>query len=73
MFEEQQDPALRDQEEKFQKMLVNNMESVFKIFFRGMKTIRVKSESFSSQKGGTATKNLKNTFNLETLAANKIV
>jgi len=28
-------------------MLVNNMESVFKIFFRGMQTIRVNNDSSS--------------------------
>ena len=33
------------QERNFQKMLVNNMESVFKIFFRGMTTIRLKNSS----------------------------
>lgn len=33
---------LNRQEKNFQKMLVNNMESVFKIFFRGMNTIKVK-------------------------------
>lgn len=32
------------QECNFQRMLINNMESVFKIFFRGMKVVRVKSK-----------------------------
>ena len=32
-------------------MLVNNMESVFKIFFRGMSTVRVKQNK-SKEKGG---------------------
>jgi hypothetical protein len=41
MWEEQSDPTLNAQEKNFQKMLVNNMESVFKIFFRGMSTLRV--------------------------------
>jgi len=45
MWEEQEDEVLRQQERNFQKMLVNNMESVFKIFFRGMATLRVKSQA----------------------------
>jgi hypothetical protein len=45
MWEEQEDETLRQQERNFQKMLVNNMESVFKIFFRGMSTLRVRQSS----------------------------
>ena len=44
MWEEQDDPILNGREKNFQKMLVNNMESVFKIFFRGMATVRVKHD-----------------------------
>jgi len=48
-------------------MYVNNMESVFKIFFRGMATIRVSKESLEEE--GTSKYN----FTLQSLAANKIV
>ena len=41
MWEDLADPVLAQREKNFQRMLVNNMESVFKIFFRGMNTIRV--------------------------------
>ena len=34
--------ALNTNEVNFQKMLVNNMESVIRIFFRRCKTLRVK-------------------------------
>ena len=44
MWEDQEDPVLNAREKNFQKMLVNNMESVFKIFFRGITTIRVKHD-----------------------------
>lgn len=54
MFEEQEDPKLRQQEKNFQKMLVNNMESVFKIFFRGMSTIRVKADTIEDENDGPA-------------------
>jgi hypothetical protein len=43
-------------------MLVNNMESVFKIFFRGMQTIRVQSDSVDEE--GSISKSIKNSFNL---------
>jgi hypothetical protein len=33
MWEEQQDPVLATQERNFQRKLVKNMESVFKIVF----------------------------------------
>lgn len=42
MWVSQSDSKLAAQEKNFQKMLVNNMEQVFKIFFRNMNTIRVK-------------------------------
>jgi len=51
MWQEQDDPELAKQEKNFQKMLVNNMESVFKIFFRGMSTVRVKSKNEKDNKG----------------------
>jgi hypothetical protein len=54
-------------------MLVNNMESVFKIFFRGMATIRVKPETTEEDADGPAQRNLKNSFSLESLTANKTV
>ena len=41
---------MNKQEKNFQKMLVNNMESVFKIFFRGMSTVRVKQNK-NKEKG----------------------
>lgn len=41
MWEDQANPELKRQEQTFQRMLVNNMESVFKIFFRGMNTVKV--------------------------------
>ena len=50
MWDEQKDPTLAAQERNFQKMLVNNMESVFKIFFRGMSTIRVQQDDSSGEK-----------------------
>ena len=50
MWQEQEDPELNKQEKNFQKMLVNNMESVFKIFFRGMSTVRVKQNK-NKEKG----------------------
>ena len=43
MWEEQADPDLNRQEKNFQKMLVNNMESVFQIFFRGMNTMKLRT------------------------------
>lgn len=49
------------------------MESVFKIFFRGMTTIRVKPESMEEEGDGPAQRNLKGAFSLKTLAANKTV
>jgi hypothetical protein len=49
-------------------MLVNNMESVFKIFFRGMSTIRVKPESGEEELDGPQQKNMRNMFSLKTLA-----
>lgn len=54
-------------------MLVNNMESVFKIFFRGMSTIRVKPDDIEEDRDGAATKGLKNSFSLEALSRNKTV
>ena len=45
MWDDQDDPVLAQQEKNFQKMLVNNMESVFQIFFRGMRVQRVKMNS----------------------------
>ena len=33
-------------------MLVNNMESVFKIFFKGMSTIRVKPDTIANDYDG---------------------
>ena len=50
MWDEQNDPKMQEQEDRFQRMLVNNMESVFKIFFRGMSTILVK-KGMSDQNG----------------------
>ena len=52
MWQEQEDPDLNKQEKNFQKMLVNNMESVFKIFFRGMSTVRVKQSKNKDRKHG---------------------
>ena len=68
MYEEQEDPVLRRHEKQFQKMLVNNMESVFKIFFRGMSTIRVSSDNIGNE-DGFSDKN----FSLKSLEAQKIV
>ena len=48
-------------------MLVNNMESVFKIFFRGMSTVRVKK----NMTGGTRNGGLESS--LTTLERQKIV
>ena len=38
------DPEGVQREIAFQKMLINNMETVFKIFFRGMQVTRVRSK-----------------------------
>ena len=43
MWEEQKDCALAEKEKQFQRMLVNNMESVFKTFFRNITTIRIEN------------------------------
>ena len=40
----QRDADAAAREMSFQKMLINNMESVFKIFFRGMTVTRVRSK-----------------------------
>lgn len=48
MWDENIDPSLRDYEKNFQKMLINNMESTIKIFFRGMTVRRVKTNSASA-------------------------
>lgn len=71
MFEDQNDSKMNQQEKNFQKMLVNNMESVFKIFFRGMQTIRVQSDAVDDE--SIMTKSVKNSFNLTQLAQNKVV
>ena len=73
MFEDQEDPRLMKQEKNFQKMLVNNMESVFKIFFRGMSCIRVKPESMEEAGDGPQQKKIRNSFSLASLSKNKIV
>lgn len=62
MFEDQNDSKMNLQEKNFQKMLVNNMESVFKIFFRGMTTIRVKPDAMEEE--GILSKGMRNQFNL---------
>ena len=43
MWDYTNDEALAQYERNFQKMLVNNMESVIKIFFRGVSVLRVKT------------------------------
>lgn len=43
------DPENTEREVHFQKMLINNMESVFKIFFRGMQVTRVRSKRDAEQ------------------------
>ena len=48
MWDENIEPSLRDYEKNFQKMLINNMESTIKIFFRGMTVRRVKTNTASS-------------------------
>lgn len=42
MWDEQLPKQAKSNELNFQKMLINNMESVIRIFFRGAKTLRVK-------------------------------
>jgi predicted Zn-dependent protease len=54
-------------------MLVNNMESTFKIFFKGMSTIRVQPETLDNDGDGPAERNLKNAFSLQKLAAKRTV
>ena len=54
-------------------MLVENMETVFKIFFRGMKTIRVTADLGEEEEGPQQTKNYHNAFKLKSLARQKIV
>ena len=52
---DEQAGQVKNNELNFQKMLVNNMESVIRIFFRGAKTLRVKrntSESLRKANGG---------------------
>lgn len=49
------------------------MESTFKIFFRGMNTIRVQPETLDDEGDGPAQRNLKNAFSLKTLADKKTV
>ena len=44
MWDYTNDEALAQYERNFQKMLVNNMESVIKIFFRGVSVLRVKTQ-----------------------------
>jgi len=52
MWDEQPE-QVQNNELNFQKMLVNNMESVIRIFFRGAKTLRVKrSTSEQLKKSG---------------------
>ena len=43
MWEDNPNPEYNQQEQAFRKMLVNNMQTVFKIFFRGMNTVRLKT------------------------------
>jgi len=42
MWDVQDDPEMAAQERNFQKMLTNNMEAVFKTFFRGVKIVKIK-------------------------------
>jgi alpha-glucosidase (family GH31 glycosyl hydrolase) len=49
MWDDQEDQQLNSQEMNFQRMLVNNMETVFKIFFRGMATKKFTSRSLISK------------------------
>ena len=45
MWEDQKDESMANKERTFQKMLVSNMESVFKIFFRNMTTTRIVTDN----------------------------
>ena len=38
-------------ERSFQKMLVNNMDSVLQIFFRGMSVIRIRTQNSAGSSG----------------------
>ena len=51
MWEDLDDPVLAQREKNFQRMLVNNMESVFKIFFRHMTTTRIENQKIVDDDG----------------------
>ena len=55
-------PEERNYEKNFQKMLVNNMESVVKIFFRGCSLIKIKTG-----KANVKTRHLSSLFSLNEL------
>ena len=58
----------RNYEKNFQKMLVNNMESVVKIFFRGCSLIKIKTG-----KAHVKTRHLSSLFSLNELEEQGIV
>ena len=75
MWDDNIDPSLKSYEKNFQKMLINNMESTIKIFFRGMTIRRVKTYASASSDGdglrGKHTSHLD--FNLNDLERKGIV
>ena len=61
IVDEAQVALATEQEGSFQKMLVNNMDAVFKLFFTGMSVLRVKRKRADAQekREGSASKKAK--------------
>jgi len=71
---DEQPGQVHNNELNFQKMLVNNMESVIRIFFRGAKTLRVKrpSSDLKKKSGGTHVEQSLNVLESQGVVATRV-